>query len=173
MISYKDFCSIMNPIYNIQPKTKKRTHAISLFSPEEQAAGSLIRSQGIIFGSALEKLYSQVLVSLGAQITPLGIEEDLFFSYQDKDYLIEMKTRDDHDSSAKEGIVAKFLKKIALVPKETTCFLYFVDKEIKNKKYYSNFFETLVGQEIQKYIPEFPYQEIVDFFKRYQSGERE
>lgn len=154
-------------------KKKDRPHKISLFSDEERAIISKGYSQNISLGKKLEQLYKLLFTEMGAEVTPIKINEDIFLTFNGQSYLIEMKTRDDHDSSAIKGHVDTFLKKIRQVPEGTICFFYFVDEERKNRKFFEDYFEVLAAAEITKYFPAFPYEEIVGYFARYRNGERE
>lgn len=169
MISYKSFCELMT----FNDNKKDRPHKISLFSNEEREIISRGYKINIALGKKLEQLYTLIFMEMGAIFQDLNINEDLFFELDGQFYLIEMKTRDDHDSSAINGHIQKFLHKISLAPKGTIALFHFVDEERKNYSKCANYFTVIVGSEIKQYFPTFPYEEIVEYFKRYQDGIRE
>ena len=114
---------------------------------------NVTQSREIIFGDIMEELTTQYLDRLGYQNYDkhLGVDEngdalnaDQFFTDGNTLYLVEMKIRDDHDSTKKRGQFANFVKKINLIKTlypstHLDASMWFVDDGLKkNKRYYTN-----------------------------------
>lgn len=112
---------------------------------------NLTQSREIKFGDILEELTTEYIARLGYQNFDknLGRDEngddlnvDQYFSDGTDLFLVEMKVRDDHDSSKKRGQFQNFQKKVHLVrqrhpDKHIEASMWFVDDTlIKNKNYY-------------------------------------
>ncbi|MCS7245783.1 MAG: hypothetical protein RMJ38_06630 [candidate division WOR-3 bacterium] len=136
----------------------------------------LLQSHEIKFGGALQKVIGHAIEQLGYNVEmekeyelnnePLVI--DMIIS-RDRTIIVEMKIRDDHDSTKKRGQISNFEKKIEAFIRHSPetkveSVLYFVDPTIrKNEAFYrrafvniSNFYNIdvhlLYGEELFKFL---------------------
>ncbi len=129
---------------------------VSLFRPTKPYAKIiqfLLQSHEIKFGNALEHILAHFLHIAGyhaelsrkyreSQGEELSI--DILVKKEDSLYLIELKVRDDHDSSKKRGQIENFERKVEAVLREEGenytqmfCLMCFIDDGLKkNKDYY-------------------------------------
>ena len=112
---------------------------------------NVTQSHEIKFGDIIEEITTEYLKRLGYRNfnKNLGKDEngdelnvDQYFTDNSKVYVVEMKVRDDHDSTKKRGQYMNFHKKVDLVRKKhpsefVVGAMWFVDDGlVKNKKYY-------------------------------------
>lgn len=140
----------------IQKISENPERFTGLFRPTKPYAKILqflLQSHEIKFGDAMERVISRILeyngftVEVGKKICVDGatLEIDIFLWKNEHVYAIEVKIRDDHDSSKKEGQIINFQRKIEGIIREydendvvITGIMYFLDDNLKkNRKYYS------------------------------------
>ena len=118
-------------------------------------------SSGICYGDALEQIVNVFFASKGATVlaknTIPGKDCDCLFRVNDKTILIEMKVRDDHDSTKKVGQVMNLKEKLDyLTPRYPNVegIMWFVDPTFtKNETYYKQQVDTvLYGRELENYL---------------------
>ena len=126
---------------------------IGLFRPTKPKAKilqNILQSHEIRFGGALENIIEAYLEIKGCLLLqkqfinnknePLNV--DLCFQLRDKIYFVELKVRDDHDSTKKRGQIQNFEKKLNVLlskydENKLVGIFYFIDPELqKNKNYY-------------------------------------
>jgi Holliday junction resolvase-like predicted endonuclease len=129
------------------------TRYIGLFRPTKPKAKilqNLLQSHEIRFGDAFELIIEEYLKEKGFTILNKKFKSkngddlnvDQCFLKQKKNYFIEQKIRDDHDSSKKRGQIENFEKKLNAIidekgEKNLFGIFYFIDPELrKNKNYY-------------------------------------
>ena len=137
-----------------------------LSNAKSKVVQNVTQSREIKFGDIFEELtsicierlgYTNLIKKLKVNDTDEVLNLDQFFKDDDDNYyLVEMKIRDDHDSTKKRGQYQNFHKKVELVrntfPKvHIDASMWFVDDSlVKNKKYYlcemqnENFENTLL-----------------------------
>lgn len=124
--------------------------------PNSKILQFLLQSHEIRFGNALEEVLKNILKSEGYYILENSIDDkgkdklflDILCTKDKKYYFIELKVRDDHDSTKKRGQISNFKKKLEnLFEKYNTslvAIMYFIDPDLsKNEKYYRNELDTL------------------------------
>ncbi|MCV3753333.1 hypothetical protein OF364_00680 [Mycoplasma enhydrae] len=107
--------------------------------------------------------------------------------FKEQLFLVEMKIRDDHDSSKKRGQYLNFKSKVELitkkyVDKKINAIMWFVDSSlIKNKKYYLSkisdektpncAFYLFYGKDffVQIFNNEEPWNELVSYIEKYKN----
>jgi len=114
---------------------------------------NVTQSNEIKFGDLIEETVTEYIARLGYKNfnKNLGLDEngdalnvDQYFTDGTDIYMVEMKIRDDHDSTKKRGQYANFQKKIRLIcsknpTKHLNAYMWFVDDGlIKNKNYYKD-----------------------------------
>lgn len=117
--------------------------------PYSKVLQFLLQSHEIKFGNALEHVIEYMFKSVGFSVETnkkyrFQSEElsvDLILIKENSYYIVEMKVRDDHDSSKKRGQMENLKKKVeAFIKHEKVipyCILYFVDSTFrKNRNYY-------------------------------------
>ena len=135
----------------LQSIARQPENFVGLFrptTPEVKIAQNLSQSHEIKFGYAFEELVRLYLKENGCQIFDSSIvidgkrkDLDIYFRKDGKDYLVEQKTRDNHDSTKKRGQADDFEKKLVAVSdggKKAVCgVLFFLDPGMsKNKIFY-------------------------------------
>ena len=120
---------------------------------------NITQSKEIKFGNVIEELITQYIEkmgytnldkNIGANENKENLLLDQFFSDDNTLYMVEMKIRDDHDSTKKRGQFSNFVKKINLIRnkcpnKSLIAIMWFVDKSLaKNKSYYQYEINNLV-----------------------------
>lgn len=111
-------------------------------------------SANIKFGILAEEIVKEILESYGAVYLDrkqCGKDLDNYFEYEGRNYLIEQKIRDDHDSSKKVGQMDNYNSKKAMLTNLAGSLCWFIDPSFtKNKKYYSSIIsdELCYGAEI-------------------------
>ena len=128
------------------------------FSTKRRICQMFYNSIPIKAGKEIERIVKEVLQSYGATILPSRYNKksdiDVHFIYNDKQGLIEIKIRDDHDSTKKDSIVKDYLRKKSLLKYIYNTLWFVVPNFYKNRVHY---IENL-GNEV-RYA-----QEINDFF---------
>ncbi len=154
---------------------------------------NVTQSREIKFGDFVENLVTKYIERIGYTnidkniLNSLGkdLMVDQLFKDNDTVYVVEMKIRDDHDSTKKRGQFENFIKKINalrdLYPSNKIVgIMRFVDDHlIKNKKYYNEEMKKIVspnvelmlfyGDELFKYLEgsEYAWSEMVSMIERY------
>jgi len=127
---YKEFADFLNETIFGKSKlelltkiSKNPNRFIGIFRPTKpkgKILQNLLQSHEIRFGSAIETIITNYLKLFGAELFPnkyklpngKTIDVDLCFKYRNKIYVVEMKIRDDHDSTKIIGQVQNFELKI-------------------------------------------------------------
>jgi len=155
MISYEEFCSILNKHIFEKEKTElltklaeKPERFIGLFRPSKPATKILqhiLQAQEIKLGNALEEIITKIIQSLGYEILNSALTSDLkldlYFTDSVRYYFVEQKIRDDHDSTKKRGQIENFKRKLDhlynLHGENIVGIMYFIDPDFsKNKPFY-------------------------------------
>lgn len=172
---------------------------ISLFRPTKPKAKvlqNILQSQEILFGNAFEVCLERYIHILGYKPLPKNIKfkdkllsVDLLFEKDENIYVVEVKIRDDHDSSKKSGQIENFEKKIDAITstykdKKVYGLMYFIDPSlVKNKRYYQEEVEKLkqdynledarilYGKELFEYLEAEPvWKEILTYLKQWKDS---
>ena len=125
---------------------------VGLFRPTRPKAKllqNLLQSREIRFGEALEQILDAYLIEGGYERLPKSLGDgrkrkklDLHFWRENTVFFLEVKVRDDHDSSKKTGQMDNFEKKLKFCAemrgeKHLQGGVYFIDPELeKNRTYY-------------------------------------
>lgn len=162
-ISYKEFCELLlKHVYSgenfylklltkVIDNPERYCGLFRVSNPKVKVLQNVTQSNEIKFGQAIEELTTEYIKKMGYKTFDknLGKDDegknlriDQYFSDGNKIFAIEMKIRDDHDSSNKAGQYDSFRKKINLITKTSNknidAILWFVDDNlIKNRKFYS------------------------------------
>lgn len=160
IIEFEEFKSILNvKIFGkskrdlLEKIVKYPNRYIGLFRPTKPKAKilqNILQSHEIRFGDAIESLLEIYFEKKGFKILDKNIKKngrdfklDLFFEKDNKKHFIELKIRDDHDSSKKRGQIENFKSKLDYLitifdEKELTGCFYFVDDTLnKNFNFYT------------------------------------
>ena len=128
-----------------------------LSNPKIKLVQNITQSREIKFGDIVEELTTEYLSKLGYENFDknLGKDEngdflnvDQYYTDGNVIYMVEMKIRDDHDSTKKRGQYFNFQKKIRLISQKNpgkvidACMWFVDDGLIKNKKYYKEQMEN-------------------------------
>ncbi|RTZ59098.1 MAG: restriction endonuclease, partial [Gammaproteobacteria bacterium] len=158
-MNYEKFCQILNfYLFGNEKRELLKKIAlhperfIGLFRPSKAGAKilqNILQSREIKFGDALEKIFEEIVVDLGYKTLDKTIvkengerlELDLFFTDGNKFFFVEMKVRDDHDSSKKRGQITNFEAKLEelfkIYDNKLIAIMYFVDPYfVKNQNFY-------------------------------------
>jgi len=115
--------------------------------PQDKLLQNIIQHREISFGDAMERVFDGLLEEHGylvqdRHISP-DLECDLYFLSQDGQlaYLVEMKMRDDHDSTKRQGQWQNFEEKVGFLYSRHGALLnaifYFLDPTFKkNQRFY-------------------------------------
>ena len=163
IISYEEFCTILSKkvqvgedfyVSLLEKVIDNPTRYCGLFrlsNAETKLIQNVTQSREIKFGDIIEEICTLYIDKLGYRNLDkhLGKNEygddlnvDQYFTDNTNIFLVEMKIRDDHDSTKKRGQYDNFRKKISLVRKRhpnshVDASMWFVDPGlIKNKSYY-------------------------------------
>lgn len=163
VISYNEFCDLLlkhiqfgDDFYLklLETIIENPTRYCGLFrisNAKTKLIQNITQSNEIKFGDFIEELTTEYISRLGYKNFDknLGKNEngdvlniDQYFTDGNKIYIVEMKMRDDHDSTKKRGQYENFQKKIKLIIKRhpdkmIDASMWFVDDGlIKNKNYY-------------------------------------
>lgn len=160
IMSYNTFKEILNK--TIFEKSKSHLlekisnypqRFVGLFRPTKSKAKilqNLLQSHEILFGNALEIVLEEYFKLNDFNVLCKTIKTkdnetlnlDLFFEKNNLIYFIEVKVRDDHDSTKKRGQIKNFEIKLneilSLYPKyQIVAIFYFIDDSLhKNKNFY-------------------------------------
>lgn len=132
--------------------SEKPERFVGLFRPSiprQKLLQNIIQTREILFGDAMEKVLDKWIKNYGYLIQDNQITSelwcDLYFLSPDKNkaYLIEMKMRDDHDSTKRRGQWDNFERKVRILHKKhgsnLTAIFYFMDPAMrKNHNFYNN-----------------------------------
>lgn len=164
-ITYDDFCELIEEHINGKEKQnfyltllekviKNPTRFCGLFrlsNAKTKLLQNITHSKEIKFGDIIEEVTTIYISKMGYQNLEKklindnkseSLHADQFFTDGENLYIVEMKIRDDHDSSKKRGQLENFLKKIDRVKlnynnTNINAIMWFVDdKHTKNRKYY-------------------------------------
>ena len=164
VISYEEFCDLLVKhiqtgedfyLKLLETVIDNPTRYCGLFrlsNAKSKLVQNITQSNEIKFGDIVEELTTQYIERLGYENFDknLGKDEngdalnvDQYFTDGNKIYMVEMKIRDDHDSTKKRGQYSNFQKKIKLIMsknpnKQIDASMWFVDDGLnKNKNYYT------------------------------------
>lgn len=163
-MEYVNFRNILNEtllgnerVQLFERMSKNPERFIGLFRPsvsKQKLLQNIIQTREIRFGDAMERVLNKWLENYGyliqgTQITS-ELQCDLYFLTPDKKhaYLIEMKMRDDHDSTKRRGQWDNFEKKVRVLHQKhgrnLTVIFYFMDPSMsKNRNFYNENCSTL------------------------------
>lgn len=123
-----------------EEQIKRIFDPLTLIPLKEKINNHAYIALGIKTGDVSEKIIKSILQSHGAIILDSRQGEydiDVYFKYNDNKYFIEVKIRDDHDSTKKRGQIENFKAKQNKFKVTKSC-CWFIDPYYKkNKKYYS------------------------------------
>jgi hypothetical protein len=164
MISYEEFCSILNKHIFEKEKTELLTKLaekpeifIGLFRPSKPATKILqhiLQAHEIKMGDALEEIITKIIQSLRYEILNQALTSDLkldlYFTDSVRYYFVEQKIRDDHDSTKKRGQIENFQRKLEhlynLHGGNTVGIMYFIDPDFsKNTQFYQAVISKLMN----------------------------
>ena len=170
-MNYEKFAGILNTTifgrskaHLIEKIASEPNRYVGLFRPTKPKAKllqNLLQSHEIRFGDAFEQILDAYLIEGGYGLLPksLGdgrkrkrLELDLHFRREHTVFFLEIKVRDDHDSSKKTGQMDNFEKKLDFCAemhgeKHLQGGVYFVDPELeKNRTYYEERINCLSKQ---------------------------
>jgi hypothetical protein len=163
MISYEEFCSILNKHIFEKEKTElltklaeKPERFIGLFRPSKPATKILqhiLQAHEIKMGDALEEIITKIIQSLGYEILNPALTSDLkldlYFTDSVRYYFVEQKIRDDQDSTKKRGQIENFQRKLEYLYNlhggNIVGIMYFIDPDFsKNKPFYQSVISKLM-----------------------------
>lgn len=163
IMSYKEYCSFLEKrilsgddfylslLKNVIDNPTRYCGLFRLSNARTKLIQNVTQSQEIKFGDIMEDVTTEYLSRLGYKNFDknLGKDEngdelnvDQYFTDGSKVYVVEMKIRDDHDSTKKRGQYSNFHKKVNLIRKKhpgkhIVGAMWFVDDGlVKNKNYY-------------------------------------
>lgn len=163
LITYDEFLEILNRriqsgedfyqslLENIIRNPSRYCGLFRLSNAKTKLMQNVTQSKEIKFGDLIEELTTEYLIRLGFTTYDkyLGKDEnddefyvDQYFSNNETIFMVEMKIRDDHDSTKKRGQYTNFIKKVNLVIKKhpnkfVEASMWFVDDGLKkNRNYY-------------------------------------
>lgn len=169
---------------NMIKNPERYTGPFRLSTRNDKLIQNITQSREIKFGKFFEHLVNNYIKRLdytmlentlyrtNSNAKKHKLDVDLLFQKDDVIYLVEMKIRDDHDSSKKVGEYQKFLEKVKGVKqkysnyKKIIAIIRFVDDSFeKNKNYYT---EKLEKENIKNVEFHLDYGE--KFFQRINNG---
>lgn len=163
IITYEEFCDILeNRIQSgedfylslLETVINNPTRYCGLFrlsNAKTKLIQNVTQSKEIKFGDLIEELtteyisrlgYTNFDKRLGRDSNGDDLQVDQYFTDSKKIYVVEMKIRDDHDSTKKRGQFSNFKKKVNLVlgkhkNQQVEASMWFVDDGlVKNRNYY-------------------------------------
>lgn len=169
IISYEEFCELLskhiqsgdefylNLLKNVIDNPSRYCGLFRLSNAKSKLIQNVTQSKEIKFGDIVEELATEYIERLGYKTfnKNLGADEkgdflnvDQYFTDGTNIYIVEMKIRDDHDSTKKRGQYSNFQKKIKLVRKlnptaHIDASMWFVDDSlVKNKNYYKEMMQS-------------------------------
>ena len=165
IITYDEFCDLLlkhihtgkdfyeSLLINVIDNPSRYCGLFRLSNAKMKLMQNVTQSKEIKFGDIIEELTTEYIGRLGYRNFEkyLGQDEngdalnvDQYFTDGNTVYMVEMKIRDDHDSTKKRGQYSNFQKKIKLIKrrnpgKHLDASMWFVDDGlVKNKKYYAS-----------------------------------
>ncbi|AZZ65727.1 restriction endonuclease [Metamycoplasma phocicerebrale] len=211
ILKYEEFCDLiihfidegqdfyLNLLKKMIDNPSRFLGHFRLTTLNEKIIQNVSQSKEIKFGAFIESIVSKYIEKIGGKILKqhLGKNEkqedfwvDNLFLFNDELFLLEMKIRDDHDSSKKRGQYSNFRGKVELAKKnynnlKINAIMWFVDPLlIKNKKYYLSkmteeknencSFYLFYGKEIfvEIFNNEEPWNELVSYIEKYKNDTR-
>ena len=163
IITYDEFCDLLvkhiqtgqdfyeSLLINVIENPSRYCGLFRLSNAKTKLVQNVTQSKEIKFGDIIEELTTEYIERLGYKTFEknLGQDEngdvlnvDQYFTDGETIFMVEMKIRDDHDSTKKRGQYSNFQKKIKLIKtrnpgKRLDASMWFVDDGlIKNKNYY-------------------------------------
>lgn len=163
IITYKEFCDLLvkhiqtgrdfyeSLLVNVIENPSRYCGLFRLSNAKMKLMQNVTQSNEIKFGDIIEELTTEYIERLGYRNFDKNLGRDAngdelnvdqYFTDESKIYIVEMKIRDDHDSTKKRGQYANFQKKIKLIQsrhpgRQIEASMWFVDNGlIKNKNYY-------------------------------------
>ncbi|MBA7469237.1 hypothetical protein ES707_04503 [subsurface metagenome] len=156
-MEYSDFRDILNKtllggerVQLFERMAKNPERFVGLFRPSisrQKLLQNILQNREIRFGDVMERVFDKWLAEYGYEMLDPQITSelrcDLYFLAPDKHaYLVEMKMRDDHDSTKRRGQWNNFELKVKILHREygseLTAIFYFVDPALsKNRNFYS------------------------------------
>lgn len=163
IISYEEFCDVIDKhirtgsdfyfilLKNVIANPYRYCGLFRLSGPKSKLLQNITQSREIKFGDIFEEItteyierlgYRNLDKSIGTDSNGDALNVDQFFTDENTLFLVEMKMRDDHDSTKKRGQYENFRKKLVLIrerypyaPIEAS--MWFVDDSlVKNRNYY-------------------------------------
>lgn len=134
----------------LERMSKNPKRFVGLFRPsvpKNKLLQNILQNREILFGNAMERIIKAILseyhyIMQDPQISPL-LKCDLYFLAPNKKnvYLVEMKMRDDHDSTKRRGQWSNFDSKVRVLhnrhKENLTAVFYFLDPSLrKNHNFY-------------------------------------
>jgi hypothetical protein len=165
IITYEEFCDILSSriqtgedfysslLENVINNPTRYCGLFRLSNAKTKLIQNVTQSNEIKFGDLIEELtteyisrlgYTNYDKKLGRDMNGDELNVDQYFTDGEKVYMVEMKIRDDHDSTKKRGQYSNFRKKVNLVieqhkNQQIEASMWFVDDGlIKNRNYYRN-----------------------------------
>jgi len=167
LLSYKTFSNTLNEIVFGKSKldllkkiSSNPNRFIGIFRPTKpkgKILQNLLQSHEIRFGNAIEIIITEYLKLNGAELLPNKydlvdgsyVDIDLCFKYKNIIYVVELKIRDDHDSTKIRGQAQNFELKIDTLlsihkkEKSVVGVFFCVDPGlVKNVSFYKKYFEN-------------------------------
>lgn len=163
IITYDEFCDLLvkhiqtgqdfyeSLLINVIENPSRYCGLFRLSNAKMKLMQNVTQSNEIKFGDIIEELTTEYIERLGYKNFDKNLGRDAngdelnvdqYFTDGSIIYMVEMKIRDDHDSTKKRGQYANFQKKIKLIQsknrgKHIDASMWFVDNGlIKNKNYY-------------------------------------
>lgn len=145
-IFIKHYSDLGNAFYKKTYKKRGATFNDFLNAPlteNERVVGAIFTSANIRYGDVIEEVINEFLAENGVDVKHEGKKIDLHFERDNTIYVGEVKMRDNHDSSKKEGqlknLKTKTNAQVALnTGKKVVPFIFFVDgSEKKNHTFYA------------------------------------
>ncbi|MCV3733686.1 hypothetical protein OF363_01385 [Mycoplasma enhydrae] len=208
ILKYEEFCDLItnfidegqnfyfNLLKKMIDKPSRFLGSFRLTTLNEKIVQNISQSREIKFGSFIESIVSKYIEKSGGKILKQNIGKnekqenflvDNLFMFKEQLFLVEMKIRDDHDSSKKRGQYLNFKSKVELITKKyvdekINAIMWFVDPSlIKNKKYYLSkisdektpncAFYLFYGKDffVQIFNNEEPWNELVSYIEKYKN----
>lgn len=157
-MDYRKFAVLLNThlfegdkINLLKKLAQEPSRFVGLFrssKPKTKVIQYLLQSREIRFGDAAEEVIGGFLSDLGYSLLPSSLQGntgrlslDLHFEDTKCEYVVEMKVRDDHDSTKKKGQADNFEEKVLILDqtcrKELIGIVFFLDPSMnKNANYY-------------------------------------
>lgn len=162
IITYDEFCDLVTKhikcgkefyeslLINVIKNPSRYCGIFRLSNAKIKLMQNITQSNEIKFGDIVQELVTKYLEKLDYKFFDKKVKNnklniDQYFYDDNTIYIVEMKIRDDHDSTKKIGQYDNFKRKIKLIrslhsnKKHLDASIWFVDDSlIKNKNYYTN-----------------------------------